>query len=176
MVIHINQFLTEQVGAGSIITAGILIGMTLLMILVIVFLILNLIKTGKLSKRLDKFLQGKEGKSLEQDIIGLFEDNTFLKISAEKNRNDIKELFQKMEGAYQKAGLVKYDAFQQMGGSLSFCLCLLDEKNNGFLMNSVHSTEGCYTYTKEIKAGESDVLLGEEEKKALNMAMKKISV
>ena len=90
MVIHINQFLTEQVGAGSIITAGILIGMTLLMILVIVFLILNLIKTGKLSKRLDKFLQGKEGKSLEQDIIGLFEDNKFLKISAEKNRNDIK--------------------------------------------------------------------------------------
>ena len=44
-----------------------------------------------------------------------------------------------MESAYQKMGLVKYDAFNQMGGQLSFSLALLDENNNGFIINSVHS-------------------------------------
>jgi len=58
-----------------------------------------------------------------------------------------------------------------MGGKLSFCLALLDENNNGFILNSVHSTEGCYSYTKSIEKGECKISLGEEELKALNMAM-----
>ena len=76
-----------------------------------------------------------------------------------------------MESTFQKIGIVKYDAFRQMGGNLSFCLALLDENNNGFIMNSVHSTDGCYTYTKEIANGQCEIDLGTEEKKALSMAM-----
>ncbi|MCM1417124.1 MAG: DUF4446 family protein, partial [bacterium] len=41
----------------------------------------------------------------------------------------------------------------------------------GFVLNSVHSTEGCYSYTKEIKSGLCEIALGDEEKQALNMAM-----
>lgn len=55
--------------------------------------------------------------------------------------------------------------------SLAFSLALLDENDNGFILNSVHSTEGCYTYTKEIKAGLCEISLGDEEKKALDIAM-----
>ena len=77
----------------------------------------------------------------------------------------------KFESTFQKIGIIKYDAFNQMGGKLSFCLALLDENNNGFILNSVHSTEGCYSYTKSIEKGECKISLGEEELKALNMAM-----
>lgn len=58
-----------------------------------------------------------------------------------------------------------------MGGKLSFALALLDNRNNGFLINAMHSREGCYTYVKEIINGESYINLGEEEKKALNKAI-----
>ena len=58
-----------------------------------------------------------------------------------------------------------------MGGKLSFCLAMLDENNNGFVMNSVHSSDGCYSYTKEIKGGESSLALGKEEEEALNRAL-----
>ena len=68
-------------------------------------------------------------------------------------------------------GLVKYDAFNQMGGQLSFSLALLDENNNGFIINSVHSTEGCYSYTKEIKNGSCSISLGKDEEEALSIAM-----
>ena len=76
-----------------------------------------------------------------------------------------------MESTFQKVGIVKYDAFQQMGGKLSFSLALLDQNNNGFILNSVHSSEGCYSYTKEIKNGECAISLGSEEEKALDIAM-----
>lgn len=62
-----------------------------------------------------------------------------------------------------------------MGGKLSFALAMLDGKNTGFVLNAMHSREGCYTYIKEIIKGESYIPLGAEEKKALEQAMQIIS-
>ena len=76
-----------------------------------------------------------------------------------------------MKNTFQKVGLIKYDAFQEMGGKLSFSLALLNEVNDGFIINAMHSREGCYTYIKEIIDGNSVITLGEEEKEALEMAM-----
>ena len=164
----------NQIGLGGFDLGYLFVGMIVLSVVVLILIILLIVqinKTGKLKKRLDKFVLGKDGVSLEQDIIGLFEDNKCLKNSTEKNKKDIRTLYRKMENTYQKMGLVKYDAFNQMGGQLSFSLALLDENNNGFIMNSVHSTEGCYTYTKEIKNGKSSISLGSEEAEALAIAM-----
>ena len=164
----------NQLGLGNFDLGFLLIGMIvviLILVAVLVLLILQIKKTKKLQKRLDKFLLGKDGKSLEDNINMLYEDNKFLKTSAEKNRKDIRILYKNMESTFQKMGLVKYDAFHQMGGQLSFSLAVLDENNNGFIINSVHSTEGCYSYTKEIKQGKSDISLGTEEEEALAIAM-----
>lgn len=164
----------NRMGLGGMDAGYLMITVAVLLLLLIVVLILLIVqinKTVKLKKRLDKFLLGKDGKSLEKDIAALFEDNKFLKNTTEKNKKDIRTLYKNMESAYQKMGLVKYDAFNQMGGQLSFSLALLDENNNGFIINSVHSAEGCYSYTKEIKQGESAISLGEEEAEALAIAM-----
>ena len=163
---QLNTFLshTEYLFYGMII-------LVVLILVLIVLLAVQISKTSKLKKRLDKFVLGKDGASLEQDIAGLYEDNKFLKTSADKNKKDIRTLYKRMENAYQKMGIVKYEAFNQMGGQLSFSLALLDENNNGFIINSVHSTEGCYSYTKEIKNGESSISLGKEEEEALATAI-----
>jgi hypothetical protein len=86
------------------------------------------------------------------------------------NEKDIKKLFSNMKFTFQKVGLVKYDAFHEMGGKLSFSLALLNETNDGFVLNAVHSREGCYTYIKEIVDGNSIIVLAEEEQEALKMA------
>ena len=67
--------------------------------------------------------------------------------------------------------MVKYNAFKGMGGNLSFAIALLDVNNTGFILNSVHSREGCYLYIKMIEKGETDILLGSEEKEALEQAL-----
>lgn len=163
--------LLNNIGLGNVDIAYFLIGMTTIIIILMILTVCLLVKTQKLKQRLDKFVLGKDGVSLEQDIIALFEDNKFLKINTDKNKKDIEALYKRMESAYQKMGLVKYDAFQQMGGKLSFSLALLNENNDGFIINSVHSTDGCYSYTKKIVAGESSIILGKEEEKALAIAM-----
>jgi len=171
--VNTSAFL-NNIGLGGFDLGYLFIGMIVLFILlivVIVLLVLQIKKSNRLKQRLDKFVTGKDGKSLEKDIIALYEDNKFLKSDTDKNKKDIATLYKNMESAFQKMGLVKYDAFNQMGGQLSFCLALLDENNNGFIINSVHSTEGCYSYTKEIKNGESVLPLGTEEEEALSIAL-----
>lgn len=165
-----SDFLT-LIGLGSIDIGYILAGIVAVLLILLILLIVLLVKYSKLKKRYDKFMQGKNASSLEEDIHGVFEDMKMLKNNADKNRKDIRILYKSMERTFQKLGIVKYDAFNQMGGQLSFSLALLDENNDGFIINSVHSSEGCYSYTKEIKGGTSPISLGAEEEQALGIAM-----
>lgn len=148
-----------------------LIGIMVFCIILFITVIIQIVKANKLKKKYEKFMQGKEVKSLEKEIVGLIEDIIYLKTSSDKNRKDIRSLYKNLELSYQKMGIVKYDAFKQMGGQLSFSLCLLNDKDNGFIINSVHSTDGCYSYTKEIFNGECKISLGEEEQQALEQAI-----
>lgn len=166
-----NYNLLNDMGFGNLDLTYLFIGAFAAIILLLLIVIVLCVNLGKLSKKYKKFMGGKNAKSLEKDIMGLYEDNRLIKASMDKNRKDIENLYRKLEGTFQKIGLVKYDAFDQMGGQLSFSLALLDENDNGFILNSVHSTEGCYSYTKEIKNGLCDISLGDEEKRALDIAM-----
>ena len=98
------------------------------------------------------------------------EVDTVLKV-VKQNRLDIREINRRMEKSYQKLGIVKYDAFNEMGGKLSFAIAMLDNRDNGWIINAMHSREGCYTYVKEIVKGESYVELSEEEAEALDKAI-----
>ena len=120
---------------------------------------------------MNSFMLGKDASSLEEEITDLFAINKNIVEKVRENRKDIKKIYRKFTKAIQKVGIVKYDAYQQMGGDLSFSMALLDEENNGFIMNSVHSTEGCYTYTKEVRDGKCDLELGNEERIALEKAV-----
>ena len=91
--------------------------------------------------------------------------------SDEHTQDKVQMVLDHLDNTYQKVGLVKYDAFNEMGGKLSFSLALLNRKNNGFIINAMHSREGCYTYIKEIIVGNSVIMLAEEEKEALEMAL-----
>ncbi len=145
-----------------------------LLVFILVLFILHFVQMArfrKLKEEYERFMEGKDGKSLEDQFNALFTDISDLKTSARRNRRDIDSLLKNIQGCYQKMGLVKYDAFHEMGGKLSFALCMLDKNDNGFIMNSVHSNNGCYTYTKEIVEGKSAIDLGFEEKEALEQAM-----
>lgn len=165
-----NSFL-NSLGLGTLDIGVVILVLCIIILILLVINITNICSINKLKKKYNKFMTGKNAKSLENEIIALFEDNKFIKSSIDKNKKDIRTLYKNMESTFQKIGITKYDAFNQMGGKLSFCLALLDENNNGFILNSVHSAEGCYSYTKEIINGESSISLGEEEKQALLKAM-----
>lgn len=169
-----NSVLLQKLGLGSF-DSGIFCIAVLILIVLVIVLFIMVVRQAKqiesLQRRLKRLMSGKDGESLEDEIAGLMKSHKALKSVVDISRKDIEVIFHQMRTTYQKTGLVKYDAFQQMGGQLSFCLALLDQDNNGFIMNSVHSTEGCYCYTKEVKGGVSELSLGTEEEEALALAM-----
>lgn len=167
-----NSKFLSQIGLGGLDIGYLFLGIICALLILFVVYIIVLVKYVKLKNKYSKFMQGKNAKSLESEIIGVCQDIKLLKGTADRNKKDIRILYKNMESAIQKTGIVKYDAFNQMGGQLSFSLALLDENNNGFILNSVHSAEGCYSYTKEIIGGKCAIDLGEEEKQALALAMK----
>ena len=148
----------------------IIIGLVALVFIMLIIMIVNLVQISKLKKRYKIFMSGKNARNLEKTLIERLDQvDTLLEANAANEKN-IKILFNKMKFTFQKVGLVKYDAFNEMGGKLSFSLALLNEKNDGFVMNAVHSREGCYTYVKEIIDGNSIIVLSPEEQEALDMA------
>lgn len=149
----------------------IIIGLAALVVILMILMIVNVVQMSKLKKNYKIFMTGKNAKTLEDTLIKRLDQVDELMVANKANEINIKALFQNMQLTYQKMGLVKYDAFHEMGGKLSFSLAMLDMKNNGFIISAMHTREGCYTYIKEIVDGNSIIVLSEEDQEALNQAM-----
>lgn len=153
--------------------AIILIVMFVLIVVLFCMLVNINLKYGRLRASYNSFMRGKDGRTLEESILDRFEDIDEIAEISVKNRADIKKINEEMLLNCQKVGILKYDAFHEMGGKLSFALTLLDGNNSGFIINSMHSREGCYNYIKEIVKGESYIELSEEEAESLERAIYK---
>lgn len=149
----------------------IVIGMAVLIFILMIIIIINVVQNRKLKKKYKAFLMGKNGESLEDTLIRRISQVDEVLISNKEHKENIDKIFKTLNFTFQKIGLVKYDAFHEMGGKLSFSLALLNKENDGFIINAMHSRGGCYTYIKEIVKGNSFIILAEEEKEALEIAM-----
>lgn len=150
------------------------IGIGATCLLLFVLYLINIVKYVKLKKRLNMFMTGKDVSSLEDTLIMRLEQIDDLIVSNNKNERKIEIINDKMLFTVNKFGLVKYDALDGMGGKLSFALAMLDEKENGFIMNCMHSREGSYTYIKEVINSNTIVTLSDEEQLALKKAIEKV--
>ena len=149
----------------------VLIGTIAAALLLFILVIVLFVKQSKLVKKYESFMQGADGNSLESVVTKRFSEVDTLKENVLQINGRLEKIDHTLLHTYQKMSLVKYDAFQEMGGNLSFVLVLLTAQNNGWIVNAMHSTrEGCYIYSKEVVKGECEVQLSEEEKKALEEA------
>lgn len=154
------------------IDAGIvLILVILIQLLIIIFMVKISMKMSRLMNKYKMFMRGKDAMSLEKAFEKKFNEVDSLTEAVKYQSDEIYKLKEIQKMTLNKTAIVKYDAFKDVGGKLSFALAMLDKENNGFVMNAIHSREGCYTYIKEIVKGESYIVLGEEEKEALRQAV-----
>jgi len=160
----------EEIG----IDPGIILIVMLISIVILFFLNVSMsLKYSRLKTSYNSFMKGKDARTLEESILDRFEELDELTTLTMKNRADIRKINEEMLSNFQKVGIYKYDAFHEMGGKLSFALTLLDGNDNGYIINSMHSREGCYNYIKEIVKGESYIELSEEESESLERAIYK---
>lgn len=151
-----NQFLSYL-----IITNIILIILVVGLISYIIYLskkYLSFMKRLGNGNNLDEML-----KKYLEDVKNVKQDNSEIKAYYTKLDNDI-------NASIQKIGLVRYNAFKDVGSDLSFAVALLDRENNGIVFNGIYGSESSNIYAKPIKNGESSYQLSEEEKYAIEIA------
>lgn len=105
----------------------------------------------------------------------LLQDHLEHTVSTKQRLDDsagrIAGLESKMESAKRYIGVVRYDAFDDVGGSQSFSMAIYDEQGDGFVMTSQVGRADCRVFAKEIRSGKSDRDLSVEEQQAVEMAI-----
>ena len=146
----------------------------IIIIILLVLTIFLLVKSVSSSMRLSRlerkyktFMKGSDAQSLEKIFVRKFAQIDKLYEAKEDHEHDILFIKKNLEKMFSKYGVEKYDAFDDVGGKLSFALALLDKDNTGLILNAVHSRDNCFLYLKEIVKGESYVMLSQEEVEAL---------
>lgn len=147
------------------------IGFSALSLALLAVVIICIVKMNKLYRRYDLFMRGKDAETLEDTIMDLLEEMKELRAKDRASKDAMKLLTKQVHSSFQKFGYVKYNAFKGMGGNLSFVVAMLDGDNTGFVLDVVHSREGCYIYLKQVEKGATEVLLGSEEQAALEQAL-----
>ncbi len=167
----ISEMIYQYTGIDMIYFIG---GFAVLTIILLILMIVSLCKLKKLRKKYEAFTRGKNGESLEDTVKEYLDkvDHTIDLLTM--TREELINLRKNQKIAFQKMGMVRYDAFLDLTGQLSYSLALLDKSDNGFVLNSVYSREGSYSYIKEIKAGECEIELSKEEKQALDQAKNRV--
>ena len=151
--------------------------MTILILLMLICIIVLAVITISLSMRVSRmqlkykqFMRGNDGATMEDAILDRFEEIDKLSDQGANHHEDIKLIKAHLSKTLTHYGVVKYDAFDDVGGKMSFALAMLDSDNSGFILDTIHSKDNCFVYLKEIVKGESYIMLSSEEIEALKQA------
>ena len=121
--------------------AVIIIVMMAIMVFVLIYMVRVSMKLTRFLKRYRIFMRGKDAVSLEKAFAQKFLEVDRLMEMSKIQANEISKLKEVLSRTTNKIGIVKYDAFPDVGGKLSFALAMLDESNSGFVLNAIHSRE-----------------------------------
>lgn len=115
-------------------------------------------------------LRGSDGRSLEQMLVDHVRRRELLEDEVAILRTRVAELERQAESTVGRVGLVRYDAFEEMGGDQSFALALQNQRGDGVVINSIVGRQQVKVYCKPIKRGSSDLSLTPEESAAIELA------
>lgn len=142
-----------------------------LLVVLLVIVVNQASSISRLKKRYRRLMTGVESGNLERLLLGhidevrrVSEENTALAL-------DVRRISDELTRAVTRVGVVRYRAFPEIGGDLSYAVALLDKNNDGVILSSVFAREGSQPYAKPIKGGTSSYTLTQEEQQALQSAM-----
>lgn len=143
--------------------------LNLLMIVAFIFAYFNMIK---LRKNYSQFMK-KLGNG--DDIEEILKDFIVKVDNIEQENEEIKDfiyvLNERVNGCFQKTGMVRYNAFKDTGSNLSFALAILDKNNDGVVLNGIYSRDISNIYAKPVFNGKSEYKLSDEEVEAIIKAI-----
>ena len=148
-----------------------ILAILIILMVLLIFCMVMVIKFNQLNEKYRESMRGNSVKSLEDRILQRFQELDKVREGLSDSNERIKILEDAKDTSFKKMAIQRYDAFNEMGGKLSYSMCLLNDENDGYIMTSMHNRDGCYTYVKEVIKGNTFVLLSDEEKAVLEEAI-----
>lgn len=134
----------------------------------------NRSKIKKLKSRYSKFMNGLSDRNLEELVdYNIAKVNEVIGKSKEME-NHINYLERNVTQCVQKVGVVRYNAFENVGSDLSFSTALLDANDDGFVVSGIYARDSSSTYVKPVTGGKSRYVLSAEEIQAIDQAKKSL--
>jgi hypothetical protein len=161
------QFLTSKSALSSFIFIN-----TIIMLIIVILYFKNKAIASSISKNLGKLLREIENKNVQEMISECIEDNKSIKVIQKNIEEKIKKIEINYTQTIQKIGIIRFNAFENVGSDLSFSIALMDYQNNGVVVSGLYSRESSNTYAKPIINGNSKYTLSAEEIQAINLAKK----
>ena len=150
----------------------------ILLVAVIILFVLYIISVANLKKlrvSYSKFMNKLgNGNNLEEMMKEYIKRVNNTKKKNEEIISYCKVIDENIKRCSQKIGLVRYNAFKDTGSDLSFTLAILDDYNNGVVLNGIYARDSSNIYAKPVENGQSKYVLSNEEKEAINRAMENI--
>ena len=144
-------------------------------IVLLILYIANTIKLSKLRRSYSKFMEKLGNGNNVDEMLRAY----IYEVEKVANKNEeivsyCKELDNHIAKCTQKIGMVRYNAYKDTGSDLSFTLAMLNENNDGVVLNGIYARDMSNIYAKPIENGKSKYTLSNEEKEAIENAMNKI--
>lgn len=140
-------------------------------IILLLLYIISQVRISKIKEKYNQIVRGIDGVNVEELLIKTGKELEDIHIDINVLQKDLENLDTKLAFAIQKVGLVRYNAFAEMGSELSFSIALLDNFKNGFVLTSIYGREYTTSYIKPIKFGKSIYPLSVEEIQAIDRAL-----
>ena len=124
-----------------------------------------------MQKRYSSFMKRLgNGNNLDEMLRTYLDEVKNIKKDNTEIKNYYTKLDQDIDSCIQKVGLVRYNAFKDVGSDLSFAIALLDRNDNGVVLNGIYGSESSNIYAKPIKNKNSSYQLSQEEEYAIDIA------
>lgn len=125
----------------------------------------------KIASHYQRLVQGTKGQNLAEVLDKILDNFKKSKTDLEGLKEEIQKLASDSKKHVQKVGILRFNPFSDTGGDQSFVLAILDDRNSGIVLTSLHSRGITRWYAKNVKEGKGvHHQLSEEEKKAIKKA------
>lgn len=164
---ELGSALVEMIRQNPGVALLVATGAYLLLLAIVLGLIITVIL---MARRQSRLLRGTQGESLEEAIQRQLDSAGETRVSIQQALQQGEDNTETLRQCLQRVGMVRYDAFPDVGGEQSFSLALLDTGGNGIVLSGLHSRHDVRVYAKPIIANDSPVMLTTEERKAVTNA------
>ena len=141
-------------------------------ILLLILYFCNILKLKKINKNYKIFMKKiGNGNNIDEMLKNYINKVDEVSDKNEEIINYCKTIDNRISLCIKKIGMVRYSAFKDTGSDLSFALALLNDKNDGVILNGIYSREMSNIYAKQVIDGKCSNKLSEEERQALEIAI-----